>query len=83
MLPLSYYFYHKALEKSFGSKVRLIYQDFNAPGDYPGAGELAGVIRLKGLPLPVVALGEEIIAAGRLPGVVELVEKVKLRLREK
>ena len=80
MLPLSYHFYRKAIEKSFGSRVRFVYQDCNAPGDFPEANELAEAIRAANLPLPVVVLGREVFAAGRLPGVEELVREVKKRL---
>ncbi|MGQ9513332.1 hypothetical protein [Thermodesulfitimonas sp.] len=82
MLPLSYHFYRKALEKSFGSRVRFIYQDFNAPGDLPDATDLVEIIRAANLPLPVVVLGREVFMAGSLPGVAELVREVKKRLPE-
>uniref|UniRef100_A0A7C2HUX5 Thioredoxin-like fold domain-containing protein n=1 Tax=Ammonifex degensii TaxID=42838 RepID=A0A7C2HUX5_9THEO len=82
MLPLGYHFYKKALAKSFGEDVRLLYQDFNAPGTHPGAAALAARIRAAGLSLPVVAVGEEVVAAGRLPAVEELLSEVKARRKE-
>jgi len=81
VLPLSYHFYRKALEKSFGSRVQFIYQDVGAPGDYPGAVAMATMIRTANLPLPVVAVNEEVLVAGRLLGVEELVREVKARLQ--
>ncbi|MEW6182014.1 MAG: hypothetical protein AB1500_02395 [Bacillota bacterium] len=79
MVPLSYHFYKKAVSKYFGGVVRVIYQDVASPGDYPGAAELAAQIRDKELPLPVVAIGEEVIASGGLPTVEELLSQVGKR----
>ncbi|MDI6631453.1 MAG: hypothetical protein AB1507_04550 [Bacillota bacterium] len=78
MLPLSYHFYRKALAKSFGDGVRLVYQDFSAP-EHPAAAALAARVRTAGLALPVVAVGEEVVAAGRLPVVAELLQQVRAR----
>ncbi|HIE13201.1 MAG TPA: hypothetical protein EYP63_07240 [Desulfotomaculum sp.] len=80
MLPLSYYFYKKALAKSFGERVRLIYQYLRAPGEYAGAADLAARICAEGLSLPVVAVGREIAIAGRLPTVEEFLTEVRRRI---
>ncbi|MEW6572362.1 MAG: hypothetical protein AB1374_01845 [Bacillota bacterium] len=80
MLPLSYYFYKKALAKSFGPNVSLIYQYSDAPGEYPGAADLAARIRVDGLSLPVLAVGQEIVMVGRLPTIEEFLVEVKARV---
>ncbi len=54
----------------------MIYQDFSSPGDYPGTAALAAKIRDGGLTLPVVAVNSEVIAAGTLPTVEELLVRV-------
>jgi disulfide oxidoreductase YuzD len=77
VVPLTHYFYKKAIEKHFGEAVRLIYQDFSSPGDYPGAAVIAARIRDGGLTLPVVAVNNEVIAAGSFPTVEELLVRVK------
>lgn len=80
MLPLSYYFYKKALAKIYGERIRLIYQYLQVPGEYPGAVDLAARIAAQALPLPVVAVGREIAVAGRLPTVEEFLAEVKARI---
>ncbi|MEW6447494.1 MAG: hypothetical protein AB1426_05330 [Bacillota bacterium] len=80
MLPLSYFFYQKALAKCFGERARLIYQQLKAPGGYPGAADLAVRILADGLPLPVVVVDQEIVIAGRLPTVEEFLSEVKARI---
>ncbi len=77
MVPLTHYFYKKAIEKHFGGTVRLIYQDLKSPGDYPGAAAMAARIRAGGLTLPVVAVNNEVIAAGSFPAVEELLVRIK------
>lgn len=57
----------------------MIYQDVASPGDYPGAARLALRIRDQGMLMPVVAIGEEVIASGRLPTVEELLSQVRER----
>ncbi|MGO0123379.1 hypothetical protein [Desulfothermobacter acidiphilus] len=69
---LGFHFLRQALKKRLGNNLVLLYQELSRPGPWPEAQALARRIAEERLPLPVVAVGEKIIAAGKLPRPEEL-----------
>lgn len=77
---LGYHLLRQALKKRFGEKVVLVYQEVHRPGPWAEAATLAQRIVAEGLPLPVTAVGEEIVATGGLPRPENLVARVEKAL---